>query len=130
MRRITDLRDQWLFIKNAQNVQAAAAAEGISISLPHTWNALDGQDGGNDYYRGICWYCRTLEKPETEAGEKIYLEFDGAAMTAQVYVNGEKLASHEGGYSRFRVDPLYHHAYARGKRQYDQPDAGAYYSEL
>lgn len=104
MRKITELKDNWFFVKNAGDVQEAAAAEGTGVLLPHTWNALDGQDGGNDYHRGTCWYRRLLEKPELEAGEKAYLEFDGAAMTADVYLNGEKLAHHEGGYSRFRVD--------------------------
>ncbi len=74
------------------------------MSLPHTWNAADGQDGGNDYYRGTCWYRLALQRPELKDGERAYLEFDGAAMTADVYLNGEKLAHHEGGYSRFRVD--------------------------
>ena len=104
MRKITELKDNWFFVKNAGDVQEAATAEGTGVLLPHTWNALDGQDGGNDYHRGTCWYRRLLEKPELEAGEKAYLEFDGAAMTADVYLNGEKLAHHKGGYSRFRVD--------------------------
>ncbi len=104
MRKVIELKNDWIFVKNAEDVSVAATAEGISVSLPHTWNAVDGQDGGNDYHRGTCWYRRILEKPELEAGEKAYLEFDGAAMTAEVYLNGEKLAHHEGGYSRFRVD--------------------------
>ncbi len=104
MRKITELDNNWIFVKSANNVLDAVAAEGVPVSLPHTWNAEDGQDGGNDYYRGTCWYYRFLEKPEMETGEKAYLEFDGAAMTADVYLNGEKLAHHEGGFSRFRVD--------------------------
>mgnify|MGYP000119849292 CR=1 FL=1 len=93
MRKITELKDNWFFVKNAEDVQEATAAEGTGVLLPHTWNALDGQDGGNDYHRGTCWYRRLLEKPELEAGEKAYLEFDGAAMTADVYLNGEKPGS-------------------------------------
>ncbi len=104
MRKVTELRDNWFFVKNAKDVPEASAAEGIPVSLPHTWNAVDGQDGGNDYYRGTCWYRLALERPELKDGEKAYLEFEGAAMTADVYLGGEKLAHHEGGYSRFRVD--------------------------
>lgn len=104
MRKVTELSDNWIFVKSANNVLEAAAAEGIPVSLPHTWNAKDGQDGGNDYYRGTCWYRLPLERPELKDGEKAYLEFDGAAMTADVYLNGERLAHHEGGYSRFRVE--------------------------
>ena len=104
MRKITELEKNWIFIESAENVSEAVAAEGVLVSLPHTWNAEDGQDGGNDYHRGTCWYRRLLKKPEMEEGERAYLEFDGAAMTADVYLNGEKLAHHEGGFSRFRVD--------------------------
>src|SRR5699024_5591242 len=68
------------------------------------WNAEDGQDGGDDYYRGQCWYLRDLDKPELPEGGRAWLEFEGAAMTAEVYLNGEKLAEHAGGYSTFRVD--------------------------
>ena len=74
------------------------------VTLPHTWNAIDGQDGGNDYYRGTCCYSRVLEKPELPAGGRAVLQFDGAAMTADVYLNEKKLATHKGGYSTFRVD--------------------------
>jgi len=104
MRQTAELKDNWIFIKDAKDVSEAAGAEGIPVSLPHTWNAIDGQDGGNDYYRGTCWYRRILKNPGLKDGERAYLEFDGAAMTAEVYLNGEKLAHHEGGYSRFRVD--------------------------
>ena len=74
------------------------------VTLPHTWNAVDGQDGGNDYYRGTCSYTRTLEKPELPNGGRAVLQFDGVAMTAVVSLNGEKVAEHKGGYSTFRAD--------------------------
>ncbi len=104
MRKVTELNQNWIFVKSAKDAGEAAAADGILVSLPHTWNAVDGQDGGNDYYRGTCWYRLALDAPELTGGERAYLEFDGAAMTADVYLNGEKLARHEGGYSRFRAD--------------------------
>ncbi len=96
--------DQWNFVKNAENAEQAVTEKGIPVTLPHTWNAIDGQDGGNDYYRGTCWYVRNLECPDIPAGGRAYLEFNGAAMTAEVYFNGIRLAGHEGGYSAFRVD--------------------------
>ncbi len=104
MRTITELKDGWIFCRQAKNMKEALSAEGTAVTLPHTWNAADGQDGGNDYYRGTCWYRRTLEGPAHSDGARVYLEFDGAAMTAEVWMNGEKLARHEGGYSRFRVE--------------------------
>ena len=102
MRQTTVLDKNWIFYKNPDS------GEGENVTLPHTWNAVDGQDGGNDYYRGTCKYACTFEKPEMEQNGKAYLEFDGAAMTADVFVNGAELFHHEGGYSRFRVDVTEH----------------------
>ena len=100
MRTIQTINDNWTFIK----ADHPADGEGVAVTLPHTWNAEDGQDGGDDYYRGQCWYLRDLDKPELPEGGRAWLEFEGAAMTAEVYLNGEKLAEHAGGYSTFRVD--------------------------
>ena len=74
------------------------------VALPHTWNAIDGQDGGNDYWRGTAHYEKTFPRPALEEGGRAVLDFLGAAMTADVSLNGQKLAHHEGGFSTFRVD--------------------------
>ncbi len=105
MRKITGLRDGWRFLKAGLSPeQAVARAEhGEAVTLPHTWNALDGQDGGNDYHRGRCWYVRELTEEEI-SGERLFLEVTGAAMTSEVYLNGSLLARHEGGYSTFRTE--------------------------
>lgn len=98
------LKDNWMFVKEAENAADAASKKGTAVSLPHTWNAVDGQDGGNDYHRGTCWYVTKFQKPELEAGSQVYVEFLGAAVIADVYLNGEAVAHHEGGYSTFRVN--------------------------
>ena len=105
MRKITNINGGWRFLKAAVPPETAMnwAARGEEVSLPHTWNAVDGQDGGNDYHRGTCWYVRELSAEEC-AGERLFLEVKGAAMTAEVFFNGEKLARHEGGYSTFRAE--------------------------
>ena len=100
------INDNWIFVKQAEDAAKAMQAEGERISLPHTWNAEDGQDGGNDYYRGTCWYIKELAEIEKKEEEEVYLEFLGAAMISDVYLNGEKLFHHEGGYSTFRVNPV------------------------
>ena len=99
-------QSDWHFTKENPGIPTAIMGE--AITLPHTWNAVDGQDGGNDYYRGTCWYTLALAKPAIPAGGKAILQLDGAAMTAVVYLNGEKLAEHKGGYSTFRVDLTEH----------------------
>ena len=93
-----------MFVKEAENAADAASKKGTAVSLPHTWNAVDGHDGGNDYHRGTCWYVTKFQKPELEAGSQVYVEFLGASVIADVYLNGEAVAHHEGGYSTFRVN--------------------------
>ncbi len=101
MRNIINLNENWLFAKNTTDV---SVREGDLIDLPHTWNAIDGQDGGNDYFRGSCLYVKTINKSELPEADKYYLELRGANSSADVYVGAEKLAHHDGGYSTWRVD--------------------------
>ena len=101
MRNILNLNENWLFAKNTADV---SVREGETVNLPHTWNATDGQDGGNDYFRGSCLYAKTLKKSDLPAADCYYLELRGANSSADVYLNGEKLAHHDGGYSTWRVD--------------------------
>ena len=74
------------------------------VNLPHTWNAIDGQDGGNDYWRGTCIYCKSFPKPEIAAGQRVYLEFQGVNASAKVELNGTLVGIHNGGYSAFSLD--------------------------
>ena len=101
MRNILNLNKDWLFIKDCADI---SAREGENVCLPHSWNAIDGQDGGNDYFRGPCLYVKTLKKSELPQADRYYLEIRGANSSADVYVGGEKLAHHDGGYSTWRVD--------------------------
>ncbi len=72
------------------------------VALPHTWNALDGQDGGGDYWRGIGTYI--IDLPDPTSGKKQYIELQGANHVATVYCNGRELGTHKGGFSTFRFE--------------------------
>jgi beta-galactosidase len=78
-----------------------------AVTLPHTWNAPDGEAGGA-YHRGAGWYRRIIERPaaavSAASGRRQFLEFDGATLAADVWVNGQFAGRHEGGYARFRFD--------------------------
>ena len=101
MRTVLNINEKWLFAKDTADI---TRREGVEVNLPHTWNAEDGFDGGNDYFRGSCLYVKTLKKAELPAADLYYLEFRGANSSAQVYVGGQKLAEHHGGYSTWRVN--------------------------
>ena len=101
MRNVLNLNENWLFVKDTADI---LATEGEILNLPHTWNATDGQDGGNDYFRGSCLYKKTLKKSELPEADLYYVEFRGTNSSADFYVGGKKLAHHDGGYSTWRVN--------------------------
>ena len=96
------MRTQYTFNTDWQFTKPGT--EPVPVTLPHTWNAADGTDGGNDYFRGTCTYTKEFAAPEHTDDEEVWLEFEGAAMTAVVTLNGQELAHHAGGYSMFRVN--------------------------
>ncbi len=96
MRRVEKLMTDWIF--------TASTGKKRPVDLPHTWNAVDGQDGGNDYYRGTCVYEKSFLKPQFSEGECVYLQFHGVNASAVVFLNGKKICSHDNGYSTFRAD--------------------------
>lgn len=96
MRICKRINDNWMFKKEGEKP--------INISLPHTWNGKDGQDGGNDYYRGRCIYEKKLEMPPHNSNDRVYLEFRGVNSSARVKINNTFCGEHHGGYSTFRVD--------------------------
>ena len=102
MRNVININKDWSFIKNANEVPEVLPEE--KVNLPHSWNATDGQDGGNDYFRGSCVYVKKIAKSEMPEGEEVYLEIRGANSSADVIVGGKKLAHHDGGYSTWRVN--------------------------
>ena len=92
--RIKTLLTEALFAKEGEQLS--------KVALPHTWNALDGQDGGADYWRGIGTY--QIELPNPTEGTKQYIEIQGANHVATVYCNGRELGTHKGGFSTFRYE--------------------------
>ena len=96
MRKIEKLMQGWTFRQPEH--------EAVVLDLPHTWNAKDGQDGGNDYWRGTCTYENHFAKPAHTPDERVYLQFHGVNASANVILNGQSVVKHDGGYSTFRVD--------------------------
>jgi len=96
VRKIINLNKEWRFAKPGE--------QEVTVDLPHTWNNVDGQDGGNDYWRGTCVYGKSFPIPEFGEDERVYLEFRGVNASARVELNGQLVGTHDGGYSTFRWD--------------------------
>src|SRR5687768_13108512 len=97
----------WTFAKaDVAGASAAGFDDGTweRVSLPHSWNAHDGQDGGGNYYRGTGWYRKDLVLDGSYVGKRTFLKFDGASVVAEVYVNGGFVGQHKGGFSAFTFD--------------------------
>ncbi len=108
MRQIYNLNHKWAFTKEGGEIPQAIPPHWYWVNLPHTWNNIDGQDGGNDYFRGTCYYAKEISKMDLPQADCYYLEIQGANASAEVYLNGRKLAQHDGGYSAWRVDLTEH----------------------
>ena len=105
MRNTINIDQGWKFIREDAGLPAEFPEHWQDVDLPHTWNAVDGMDGGGNYYRGRCWYARTFETPRQPLpGGRVYVEILAAGQQAAVYVNGRQAVYHEGGYSSFRAD--------------------------
>lgn len=109
MRETLYMNYEWFFSKENTEVPTQLPTTGWQqVEIPHTWNNLDGQDGGADYYKGACWYVRELPTINKQETDKVFIEINGASNIATVYLNGQKVAYHEGGYSTFRADLTAH----------------------
>ncbi len=105
MRNVINLNQDWKFIQQDAGLPASLPADWQTVQLPHSWNAIDGQDGNGSYDRGKYWYAKTFETPKQPlTGGKVFVEILAAGQQATVYVNGTEVTYHEGGYSTFRAD--------------------------
>ena len=96
MRKITNLNSDWYFLKDGtkkDKTPRRANKKWEQVNLPHTWNNMDGQDGGFDFYRGACWYFKTV-KVDLEGDEEAYLEFQGVSSIATVFISFINLIGH------------------------------------
>lgn len=104
MRQITDINNKWFFRKGVSAPPEKADNSWCIVNLPHTYNTIDGQDGGNDYYRGFACYMKEMSRSDLPKAERHFLEIKGANSSAEVFINGVSVKKHDGGYSTFRVD--------------------------
>lgn len=104
---VKELDGIWKFgglMQKAEKVLAADYSSWEEVTIPHTWNAKDAEDGGGNYVRTTYWYHKEFEVGDL-SGKRLYAEFLGSNTKTDVYVNGEKVGdTHKGGYTAFRYD--------------------------
>jgi len=109
-RAVLPLDQGWRFSFGAANGAEAPAFDDhgwASVSLPHTWNHVGGtkeREPSYNHERGAGWYRLNFTPPADYAGKKLWLQFDGASIVTDVWLNGVKLGTHKGAFGRFRFD--------------------------
>jgi beta-galactosidase len=86
------------------------------LNLPHDWAVelpFDPKANGSHGFKAlgpdfptnnVAWYRRTFDLPKTDAGKRLWLEFDGVFRDSVVFLNGWCLGRRESGYTSFRYD--------------------------
>jgi hypothetical protein len=99
------LLDRWKFhkghIQAAEHLQMPSTDGWQDVSVPHTWNAQDVLTEGPLYYQGICWYRTGFTLSPEKRAKRTFVRFEGVSLVADVFLNGEYLGEHKGGYSAF-----------------------------
>lgn len=105
---VQELDGTWQF--GGQNLGESAALSADrsnwqNVTVPHTWNAIDADDGGGNYLRTKYWYHKAFSVTDAMMGKRIYIEFLACSTKTDVYVNGKRAGeTHKGGYTTFRYD--------------------------
>ena len=106
IRKSVELTHGWRFIKRdvPGGEQPNLDDSGWqAVDLPHTYNVA-GMLNAKEHYRGPAWYRKQIDVSAVEPGRRTYIEFDGAFLITDLWVNGVKAGHHEGGFAGFRFD--------------------------
>ena len=102
--------NDWKFVKKATELTAPASGW-EDVTIPHSWNVIDAQNGGgkdkhsrDGYYRGPASYAKTFEAPEAWKNKRVFLRFEAVSTVAEVLLNGERLGGHKGGFGAFAFE--------------------------
>lgn len=102
------INESWKFLREDDKAASSECFDDSLwevVSIPHTWNNLDaGDDEVPGYYRGAGWYRRPVIIDKALSGKQIYLYFEGANQVATLYINGQEVGTHTGGYTAFSFD--------------------------
>lgn len=106
-RVVYTINDGWRFTKGSPFEAHLTSCDDSSwetVHIPHTWNAQDADDDKPGFYRGPAWYRKKLFVDKSQEGRQAVIYFEGANQEVEVYVNGQYIGAHQGGYTRFCFD--------------------------
>ena len=115
-RVVYTINDGWRFAKGSPFEAHLTSCDDSSwetVHIPHTWNAKDADDDQAGFYRGPAWYRKRLFVDKSQEGRRAVIYFEGANQEVQVYLNGQYLGAHKGGYTRFCMDVTSHLCYGQ-----------------
>ena len=98
------LCNEWEYTSEWFDGFALGEGDGEAVRLPHTVTQMPLHYADHERYQGICGYRRKLELGPELAGKHIFVQFDGAAHVATVFLNGRELTTHRCSYTGFRGD--------------------------
>jgi autotransporter-associated beta strand protein len=104
-RVVTNFNQSWKFqLGDYSGAQAKGYGDALwsSVGLPHSFDAP--YFGYNQFYSGYGWYRKHFTVTTDWTGKRVFLEFEAAFQDAQVYVNGQLVGEHLGGYTGFSYD--------------------------
>jgi beta-galactosidase len=105
VREKQSINSGWQFVLNDRSsLTYLEDAKWQNVNLPHTWNALDIVDDTIGYHQGIGWYRKKIEIPASYSNKHLELFFEGACNKTSVYINGELVGEHYGGFTGFTVN--------------------------
>lgn len=108
-RDVKSFNDNWLFKKGPFPADPILFESSFDqrweeVIIPHTWNAIDMQNDRNNFYAGEAFYKKTYRPDASLKDKRIFMNFEGAASVAELYVNGVFAGNHKGGYSAFTIE--------------------------
>lgn len=94
-----DLNNSWIF-----NSDFDKLPEGEEVRIPHSVSVTPLNYFDESIYQKVSGYLKYFEAPKDWAGKRVFLNFDGVAHEATVYVNGLLAGVHSCGYTAFTYE--------------------------
>ena len=105
------LNNDWEFVFQWTDGFGRGEGDGEAVRLPHTVKEMPLHCADSSDYETVSGYRRKLLIPKEAEGRRVFLQFDGAAHIATVFLNGRELTTHRCGYTAFRVEITGHVRY-------------------